>query len=263
MSDIPKDVQLVSEGLVPLDLAPTPELEQPQDLGTDEVNVGKFYAKLGDQPLPFSLRNTYEALGQPVPSEFRTFDAYDLWVVPHKIGIIRHGGLAEVTGVGLEIQYETSGKTCSIQSLLPSYKFVERGSLYMRVALQGNGDVAPLDAGSDGTDIGKMIWQLGSLSAHAKVEAGVHLNLAARVATPDIQAIGKGASSCQWQFDRDVEPLYGRDIETWTVLALPRRSAVLKYSARFSLNIRTFLFTTKRASEWTSLTCSLKTGSTP
>ena len=82
------------------------------------------------------------------------------------------------------------------------------------------------------------------------------------VLTPDVQAVGEGSSRCEWRFDRDQLPLYGRDIQTWAVVVLPRRQRELHYLMRFYLNVRTFFFSTRRESDWPmeKLVCRLEGG---
>jgi hypothetical protein len=233
---------------IEIDHVLTEELERPQDLGT-EIDTGSFYAAIGDQPIAYPLRTVYQSLGKEIPP-LELYKAYELWVVPHRVSIIRRRGVAEVTAVGIEVKYETSGKTCCVKSLLPSYKFVERGSLAMNVAIGGNGEANP-SVGLPAFGLaGASLAQLGDLSIHAKVEGELKVQFHAVVATPDIQAVGEGSSRCEWRFDHDREPLYGRDIQTWAVLVLPRRQRELYYSMRFYLNIRTFFFSTRRESDW-------------
>jgi hypothetical protein len=233
------------------------ELERPQDLGT-AVDDSTFFAAPGDQPLGFPLGMMYEKLNQPIPAELGFYDAYELWVVPHSVSIIRRRGWAEVMAVGIEVKYETAGKTCCVKAVLPSYKFVELGSLSMSVELGGNGEASPMRA-LDLAGLGDLPIQtvLGDLKIQTKVGAGLKFFFRATVATPNIQAVGEGSSRCEWRFDLDQEPLYGRDIQTWSVVVLPRRQRELTYSMRFYLNLRTFFFTTRRESDWISIPCKL------
>jgi hypothetical protein len=253
-------VQDDRDQLIPIEHPLAPELEAPQDLGTEELEVGRFFARVGDQPMPLPISAVFAAANQPLPREYAQFDAYESWIVPHRIGVIRKGGVVEVTGVGIEVRYDAGGSTCSIQSLLPASKFVTRGGLFMNVDNNGAGEAAPLDWLDDASKLGSVIRELGTLRVHVRAAGGVKLALRAEVVTPDIQAIGKGASVCAWQFDRDRLPLYGRDIETWSVLTLPRRRRELEYAIRFSLNLRALFYTTRRESEWTHLRCRLEGG---
>jgi hypothetical protein len=118
------------------------ELEIAQDLGSDVAENG-FYATPGDQPIGFRLRDLYAAAKLPIPDELALYKSYDLWVVPHRVSIIRRKGNAEVTAVGVEVEYDTEDKTCCVASLLPTHKFVDRGSLSFRVKIGANGEASP------------------------------------------------------------------------------------------------------------------------
>src|SRR5262249_8285298 len=153
-----------------------------------------------------------------IPSHLELYKAYELWVVPHRVSIIRRRGVAEVTAVGIEVKYDTDGTTCCVQSLFPSYRFVERGGVAMRGSVGASGAANPSIPLAAPEPTTPPIVQLGDLSIHAKLEGEVAFQFRAKVATPDIQAVGEGSSRGEWRFDRDKEPLYGRDIQTWVVL---------------------------------------------
>jgi hypothetical protein len=103
------------------------------------------------------------------------------------------------------------------------------------------------------------------LTVHASIEGQAGLFFSATVATPEIQAVGLGSSRCEWRFDLDTKFQYGQDIECWSVVILPRLrselgevSRELKCRIRFYLNIRTLFLSTRRESDWKSLTCTLQ-----
>lgn len=245
---------------IEIDQLLTEELELRQNLGTDIEEDG-FYANLGDQPIAFLLSDLYTAANQPIPAEYDKYRAYELWLVPHRVSIIRRRGRAEVTSVGIEVKYETGGKTCCVEALIPHHQFIDRGSLSIRVKLGGKGEIAS----GVGFPIGDTIEIPGlgraGLAAHACAcgEAGVMLS--ASVATPAVQAVGIGSSSCEWGFNLDTKFLYGQDIQSWSILVLPKRrsaqSGVLKYQMRFYVTLRTFFLTTRRQSDWQMIECTL------
>ena len=48
----------------------------------------------------------------------------------------------------------------------------------------------------------------------------IHHNLDKSRSTFDrFAAVGVGSSRAEWRFDRHKEPLFGRDVETWTIVA--------------------------------------------
>jgi len=247
---------------IPIDKVLCEELERPQDLGTT-IDDSSFFAAPADQPIAFPLGKWYETSGRPRPPELSFYEAYELWVVPHGVSIMRRSGMAEVTAVGLQVKYQTGKKTCCVKSVLPSYRFIDHGGLSMRVEMGGNAEADPCKAidALRGSGIAE-VATVGDLKIHAKVEGDLKFFFSANVATPDIQAVGEGSSGCEWRFDRSREPLFGRDIQTWSVVVLPRRQKVLTYSMRFYLNVRTFFFTTRRESDWVKLDCKLEGGRT-
>jgi hypothetical protein len=96
-------------------------------------------------------------------------------------------------------------------------------------------------------------------TSHLEMNTGgeLSLRLEATIATPIISAVGLGSSRCEWRFDRDREPLFGRDIETWSVVVLPKRQTSLRLRARFYLISRMLFVPTRRQSDWLELTCPL------
>lgn len=63
--------------------------------------------------------------------------------------------------------------------------------------------------------------------------------------------------SLWWLFNKAREPLFGKDIETWAVVALPKRLSQLDYDVRFYFNARTAFFGTRRQSDWMRVHCQL------
>jgi hypothetical protein len=60
---------------------------------------------------------------------------------------------------------------------------------------------------------------LDALTVTADMGASVGVRLESTVSTPSISAIGIGSSRCEWRLDKQKEPLFGRDIETWSAVA--------------------------------------------
>jgi hypothetical protein len=106
-------------------------------------------------------------------------------------------------------------------------------------------------------------FNVGSLSCKMSGSAAASLNFTANVATPSVAAVGIGSNRAEWKFNRAEEPLFGRDIETWAVLVIPKGFEELRYRIRFSLTTRTLFFPTRRESDWTELTCVFADAKTP
>lgn len=228
----------------------TPELDRPEDLGT-EIDTGSFFAQIPDQPIGFSVGHVHERLGVALPEELAVYErdgAFKVYLVPHRVAIIRRGGVAEVTAVGIEVKYLNEDRTCSVAGLFPQFKYVVHGQVGADVQFGGavdlNGQIAPL---SKPTGEGPTV-SLGGLQF--SVGGGGRLHLSATVSTPIVSAIGEGSSGCEWRFDKDREPLFGRTIETWSAVVLPAGQEELLYSARFYFLTRVVLFSTRRTSAW-------------
>ena len=56
------------------------------------------------EKIAFRLRDLYAAAKLPIPDELGLYKSYDLWVVPHRVAIIRRKGNAEVAAVGVEVE---------------------------------------------------------------------------------------------------------------------------------------------------------------
>lgn len=237
----------------------TEELEADIDFG-DEIDEGGFFATVNDQPMGMRFRDLQTRAGAKVDSQEARIllDRFDVWLVPHRVSIARRAGFAEPTSVGIEVEYMTGDRTCCVVSLIPSFDYTVHGKVGAGGAFVGQfsptglaqapkGDVPVIDTG----------MSFGALKLGLTSEAALSFRFQATVATTKIAATGIGSRRCEWRFDRDVEPLYGRDLETWSVVALARAMKTLNYRIRFYFNARTLFFNTRRESGWKELTCQL------
>ena len=120
----------------PIAHALTPQLES-MILG-GEIDEGGFFAEVGEEPRGFRLRDLFERLGKPIPPRLAELNrVYELWLIPHRVNIIRRSGLAEPTSVGIEVRYLKGKKTCSVVSLLPSFQYLVHGRLGGNIELRG------------------------------------------------------------------------------------------------------------------------------
>ena len=87
--------------------------------------------------------------------------------------------------------------------------------------------------------------------------ADLSLRLSASVVTPYIAAIGRGSSYAYWRFEKHDVPLHGRDLEAWSILAVPRWQEQLEFKARFYFEARIFLISRRVESDWVDITCPL------
>lgn len=247
---------------VNLDRIVTPELESieaygPETGGLTTLDESSWYVDIGDQPIAFPMRLVFQELG--VPFKSKLFDGYELWFVPHRVSLLRRKGQAEVVSFGLEVEYMNGKKTCSVVSLFPAPEFTVYGNvgLDFRGSLTTHGLAEKLtDAAAEigNLPFGKVGFQFGNDTG---AEANVKFRYNATVSTPKISAVGLGSRRCAWEFKKDKDPLFGKTIETWSILALPRFQKNLTYRLRFSVTLRIFLIATWRESDWKEINCVL------
>jgi len=243
---------------IPIDQIFDDLLEGDVTLGSENIFSDKFFARPGNQPIALRLREIFNELGQPMPKELGLYEMFEVWLVPHRVSITRQpGSIAEVTSVGLQIEYDHGDSTCSILSLIPAPQFIHHGRIAFGGILQGNvnanGDISP--APEDFQFKKKQNLGILNIGLLASGEVGFSFN--ASVVTPLISAVGIGASCCEWNFGKHNEPIFGKDIETWTVLALPKKQSTLTYRLRYYICWRTCFVTTRRQTKWIDITCIL------
>ncbi|MGA2138611.1 MAG: hypothetical protein ABSH14_07090 [Verrucomicrobiia bacterium] len=241
---------------IPIDQALTAELETDPVLG-GKLEDEKFVAKPAEQPIALKLRDICETLKRPVPPEVTLYEMFEVWLVPHRVSIIRRRGKAEATSIGIQIEYIHKDTTCSVISLIPSPQFVHHGTVGFqglfqgKVSAAGNASPTPEDLQFNTEKA------LGKLSIGVMASGEVGFRFKAEVVTPFIAAVGIGDSSCEWRFDKHEDALFGKDIETWTMLALPKTQTKLSYRLRYYICTRTLFVPTRRQSEWVEIACAL------
>jgi hypothetical protein len=242
------------------------ELEDIRHFATQEdepgiIDTGQFFAQYGDQPLPFRLRDVYEQFGKTL--DLRLYRRFEIWVVPHRIGIIRRSGNAEVTSVGIRVEFKSDEETCSIISLLPAFKYIIHGKVGADVSFGGTLTAAgeAKIATPDMKELDGQAVELSGIKFSAGTDNSANANIGfhyvATISTPSVSAIGEGSSRCEWRIDKDVEPLFGKTIDTFAIIALPKRKRTLQYDLSFYINTRTLWFPTRRESKPVTVTCDL------
>lgn len=247
---------------------PFAELESPikrQNFGTVIKKSNPFTkvrGHIGDQPIGFLLKDVCETLGVPIPPEVDLYDRFNLWLVPHHVSVSKDGGITEPVSVGIEVEYRNDDPavdlnrrmTCCVVNMLPAAEFIRLGFL------KGNlsGSFSPSGAFNASTKDLQLDPYL-PLTANLKagitsgLEFGVGVNFS--VTVPLISAVGVGDSRAEWVFNEESTNLYGKDIETWTVLAVPKEMSEIKHRVRLYLILRTAFFSTRHYSDWQTLTC--------
>jgi hypothetical protein len=250
----------------------SPELEIPlrlQDLGSPDWSVKNPFASLrayiADEPISFSLKEMHRVLAQPIPRSLDFYRGYEVWLIPNRFSVKKEGGISEPSSLGIQIEFRNDdndvnlnpGMTCSVIALLPEARFFQRG--FFTGALSGaftpTGEISlntesfvPKESLPLSTDL--------KVGLNADVKVGLSFNY--QVHTPVISAIGIGSSRAEWMFSEESGPLYGKDIETWTVLAVPKGLADLHYRVKLYVNLRTAYIPTRHETAWKTLKISLK-----
>jgi hypothetical protein len=101
-------------------------------------------------------------------------------------------------------------------------------------------------------------WEKAGLRFETRARGGVQLSFTFVVSTPYVHAVGTGSNRAQWRFDQYREPLFGRDMQMWTLVALPKQQRELNYRARMFITVRTAFFPTRRQSDWQVIECALE-----
>jgi hypothetical protein len=97
----------------------------------------------------------------------------------------------------------------------------------------------------------------GALGFKLGAEEGLAFRFEAVVSTPVVSAVGIGSSRCEWGFEKREEPLFGKTIETWSVVVLPKRRRELRYRIKYYYLVRTLFFPTRRESDFIEVVCRL------
>ena len=137
-------------------------------------------------------------------------------------------------------------------SLFPEAQFVVLGSLEAHASVNAGGAMSPLPGAlANVQNVG------GSLDVG--IAAGIKASLAfsTSIASPLISTGGKGSSRCSWTFERQQAPLFGRDIETWSVLVLPRKRKRVHYFITVGTTQRLAFVPVQRTTDEVALTCPL------
>jgi hypothetical protein len=240
---------------VPVNRPVTEELETDVDLGAAETG-DDFSAFIGNQPIALRWKDVFAKLGQPIPAEVALYRMFEVWLVPHRFSLNRKKGLAEPTAIGIEVEYVHHGTTCSVISLLPGPRWVKHGGASLHANISGKFSATGEMTEFPGLEMVPGL-RIGELGIGAIGGGGIGFSFDWNVATPVISAVGQGSSRCEWRFDRGDEPLFGRTIETWSVLALPKRQKDLEYKMRCYYLRRTLFFPTRCEGEFVTVKCTL------
>jgi len=229
------------------------DFQDEQDYGT-AIDAGGFSARIADAPIGVSVKAMFGDKKTEVPAA-DLYKRFAVWLIPVRFSIIRRSGKAEVTAVGVECDFLNGKKTCCVVSLIPTPQFIDWGGATGNFKFAGSlsvaGDLSALN--KDGGTLPEL--PKVALAQDAGLEIAAHF--AVNVITPYISAVGVGSQHVEWRFDRYKEALFGRDIECWAAVALPKDQTTLEMRVRAYMMTRTAFFPTRRESDWQQFTCQL------
>jgi hypothetical protein len=225
-------------------------------LGPEPGEESGFVAQVSDQPIGLNLRSLFADLGNNIPPEVTLYKQFEVWLIPHRFSLIRRRGLAEPTYVGLVVEYIHENATCSVISLIPGPAMQQHGKIHFGADYSGNlSATGAVSSGQLLTGVPDMIH--GALGFRVATDGGLAFRFEAVVSTPVVSAVGIGSSRCEWGFEKREEPLFGKTIETWSVLVLPKRRKELRYRIKYYYLVRTLFFATRRESDFIEVVCPL------
>jgi hypothetical protein len=240
------------------------ELEEPlsaQHYG-GAAAVSGLIGRIADRPVGFRVRDVFKGLGKDVPPEVDLYKRFELWLVPNRVSVMRERGAAEVVSVGLECEFAAHDRTLCVVELLPGPAFIVHGGVHGSFECAGeispSGAVSPAPALNTVDAANLAVLQRQGVQFKTGATLGVQASFRFSVATPYVHAVGVGSSRAQWRFDRHEDPLFGRDVEMWCVVALPKDVSELNYRARMFITVRTAFFPTRQQSTWEEMTCILE-----
>lgn len=189
-----------------------------------------MHIRLGDRPIARNLQTLYEQGHKGFPEDLVLFDKYDVWLIPHSIGLIRMEGRAKVKTLGYEALYDNAQKVYTTE-LLPQSKFIRKAG----ATFENQVDYT-VEGLAQVPDLAKVVLEkMNVLSGDARFSFSSSLKMIGRISfsvmTPVVQTIGIGSSHCQWQFEADEKPLLGDQIMLQTVL-------VPRYTDKIDLKVR-------------------------
>lgn len=232
------------------------------DYGTEaqaqDISYRGISVRLGDRPIAKNLRRLYELAHNELPPDLAVYDAYEIWLICHAIGAADRQGNAQIAGLGYEADFANEKEVLTID-LLPQTRFntLVEGSWTSSVDLgaEGNMQVAQTTR--------QLLEEFASIGADARLQLSSELKCVGRLSfsilSPQIQAVGKGGSRCEWLYERDDRPLLGDQIMLQTILVPPGTPEV-RFKARGYALLRPnwVPFGAPFYTEWIDVTCSLK-----
>ncbi|WP_221392000.1 hypothetical protein [Dyadobacter sp. NIV53] len=113
-----------------------------REMGGDipDIEVDNIRLFIGKQPVSLNLKKLNLILGKQVPPEIQLFKRYNVYVLTHKVGVMKVGGFKSVSEVGYKVRFSEE-QPVNILNLMPQPKFVKNigGDFSFDAALSING----------------------------------------------------------------------------------------------------------------------------
>jgi hypothetical protein len=227
------------------------------DFGADPISVKDLQVRLGDRPFAKNLRRLYELGHKELPPDLAVFDVYDIWIITHVIGAVRQKGRASIQTLGYEADFEDEDQVYTVD-ILPRPKF----NTMMGVSFENQVDLGIEGHGQLPEEARAFLDAVEFLGGDAKLTLSSDVKVVGRVSfslmSPIIQAVGIGASRCEWCFEVDRAPLLGDQIMLQTIL-VPKRTKIVKLKVRGYALIKTgwISFPAMFRTSWLEVECQL------
>lgn len=207
--------------------------------GEADIAKGSITLRIGYRPQARNLRLLYEKSGKQLPPELEVYQAYDLWLLTHTVGIVDNDFARNVRQVGYKVWFPdgmNDGKRITVVKVLPETRFIQHsGGKFETVAdLEASGNAEVPEQVSD------LLGQVVGLSADAKISLSARANLVGRISfevlTTAVNAVGENDMYSEWLFHRAERPLIGTQV-MMQVLRTPRRMRKLEFEAQVYASI--------------------------
>jgi hypothetical protein len=186
--------------------------------------------QVGNRPLVRNMARLYALNDRQLPPEYASLNG-EVYLVVHAVGLIAEARANDVRILGYQASFADRGSTVE---LFPNTAFKE----FLRVSAKvefGGGVLADghaeLPDKVGGLVPGNVLKLGAGADLHLSTEAKVLGKLTLSLKTPVIQAVGHAASTVQWQFNKDADPLVGDQVLVQTLL-VPRGQESVTFRLR-------------------------------
>jgi hypothetical protein len=223
----------------------------------EQVEPTNFWARVHEAPIPVSLNSVLTRARRTLDNPL--YGRFDLWMVPHRFSILRNTGSGLVSSIGCLVEYYEPEVAQSIVSIFPSAEYVTTSPLSIDAKSKALGMLDQLGVsaliGMPTVDLvqADVKLTLPGVSLQIDIADTSHLRLSLDLVTPIVLATGVGSRKCSFQFNHWKEPLHGRDLETWALIAAHKRTRTLKYRMKVFYTIRSYFIPRRWETPWADL----------